>query len=123
MSLYPWASKPVKQFGEGLGTATVVLEVRGTGRAVVLLKVSYSSVSNLFIVCKRQEAQLSTVTPASEMAVQSPFSPRPSQASFTIAYSLTPEASIGSHPPGHRSQQGPHPDATAAHAPALESHL
>lgn len=42
---------------------------------------------------------------------------------MTIVYSLTPEASIGSHPPGHRSQQEPHPDATAVHALALESHL
>lgn len=60
----------MKQLGERPGTATGVLEFRGMGRAVVLLKVSYSSVSNLFIGCKGQEDQLSAVTPALGMAVQ-----------------------------------------------------
>lgn len=64
------AFKPVKQLGEGLGTAAGVPDFRGAGRAVVLLKTSYSRVSNLFIGWKRQEAQLAAGTPASGTAAE-----------------------------------------------------
>lgn len=61
------ASTPVKQLAEGLGASAGVLKFRDRRREI---KVSYFSVSNLFIECQRQEAQLSTVTPASGMAVE-----------------------------------------------------
>lgn len=64
------AFKPVKQLGEGLGTAAGVLDFRGAGRAVVLLKTSYSRVSSLFIGWKRQEAQLEAGTPVSGAAAE-----------------------------------------------------
>lgn len=42
---------------------------------------------------------------------------------LAIACSLKPWASLGSRPPGHRTQPGPRPDATAAHEPGPGNHL
>lgn len=42
---------------------------------------------------------------------------------LATACSLSPRASLGSRPPGHRTQQGHRPDAIAALGPAPGSHL
>lgn len=42
---------------------------------------------------------------------------------LATACCLRYRALLGSHPPGHRTQPGPHLDATVALGPSLESHL
>lgn len=66
---FPWASNPVRQLGEGLGTATGVLEFRGTGRAVAQLKVS-TPVLAISLLDVRGRKPSSTVTPASGTAAE-----------------------------------------------------
>lgn len=69
MFSFPWASNPVRQFGEGLRTATGVLEFRGTGRAVVVLKVS-TPVLAISLLDVRGRKPSSTVTSAKGMAAE-----------------------------------------------------
>lgn len=76
-----------------------VLEFRGTGEGCSSIKGQYSSVSNLFIGCKRQEAQLNCDPCLRNVSRKSPYI----QLSLTIACTLIPKVSIRSHPPGWAS--------------------
>lgn len=69
------------------------------GEAYISIKDQYSGVSKLFIIYKRQEVPLNCDSCLRNGSRKSPYS----QLSLTIAYSLIPEASIGSHPPGRAS--------------------
>lgn len=121
---FPWLSNPVKQPGRTKGQGLCLWLEGGLQFWPGELKASSSSGISLFIGCEAQEAQPSTRTPASgvwgegrSLKLQAKLVP------LVIACSLRPGVSLGSRPPGHRIQPGPHPDATAAHGPAPGSHL
>lgn len=94
----------MKQWTQSLGTATGVLEFRGTGRAVAQLKVS-TPVLAISLLDVRGRKPRSTMTPASGTAAERVLIAPGQPVISTTAYSLIPEASIGSHTPGQASLQ------------------
>jgi len=91
MFSFSWPSNPVRWVGKG-----ILLQ---SWEGCSSIKGQYSSVSNLFIGYKRQETPLNCDSCLRNGSGKSPYN----QSSLTIAYSLIPEALIGSHPPGRAS--------------------